>query len=164
LDRRADHLKESMALTEEGLRLAERIGDAASASVAAENLAWFALERGDLSAARAQALHSYEIGRVVGLGDGSWSYMLDLLAHTAAMQGRLARYARLHEAAMSYWGVSDHFSFMDDAEVARAEGMAALGRAQLGEEGWASACAEGRAMTMAQALTEALREARDEPE
>jgi hypothetical protein len=164
LDRRADHLKESMALTEEGLRLAERIGDAESAFLATGNQAFFALERGDLNAARAHALHGHEIGRAASLGDRSWSYMLDSLAHTAAIQGRMARFALLHEATMSYWGVSDHFTFMDAAEVARVEGLAALGRAQLGEEGWASACAEGRAMTMAQALTEALREARDEPE
>jgi predicted ATPase/class 3 adenylate cyclase len=163
-DQRADHQEKRMALTAEGLRLAERIGDAESAFVAAVNLAWILLERGDLNAARAQALHSHEIGQAAGMGDGAWPYMLDLLAHTAAVQGRMARFALLHEAEMSYWGVSDQFSFMDAAGVARVEGLAALGRAQLGEEGWASACAEGRAMTLAQALTEALREARDEPE
>ena len=161
---RSGRLEERRMATEEGLRLAERLGDTESAFTATQNLAWQALERSDLSAARAQALRGYEIGRTAGVGDGSWSYMLALLAYTAARQGRLARYARLHEAAMTYWGGAEQYSFMDAAEEARAEALTALSRAQLGEEGWANACAAGRAMSMAQATEEALREARDEPE
>ncbi|HEU5345438.1 MAG TPA: helix-turn-helix domain-containing protein [Ktedonobacterales bacterium] len=161
---RIDHMEERTSLTEEGLQLARQLGDAASAMIAAGNLAWHAIEREDLAEARTQALRSYEIGRTTEISVDSWSYFISMMAHIAARQGRLARFARLQEATLAYWGGANQFSFMDAAEVARTEALAALGRAELGEEGWASACAAGRAMTLAQAIEEALREARDEPE
>src|SRR5262249_1814585 len=82
---------------------------------------------------------------------------LEAFARLAAGQGQMARAARLFSAEAA-WRESIGASLSSQARSQDYDDALALGRAALDEETFAAAWAEGRILTMEQAVAEALGE------
>ncbi len=143
-------------LFEEGLAVARRIGDRASAYIALYNLAQVALSRGEHD--RATTLFKEGVTLSEQMGDrANVAYCLEGLATVAGARGEAERCARLigaaewlHEAV----GVPVYVYYEPDRSL-YGRTVAAV-RSQLGEEALAEARSEGRAMTFDQAVAYAL--------
>jgi hypothetical protein len=149
---------ESLAITEEGLRLARRLESAFSEMVGYETLAYLSTVDNDMERARSAITRALEIIYSFSY-DNVMELTLGTLAAMAAHEGRATRAARLGGAADAteeLHGLS-RGSISEVAPVDKAQ-------AALGTEGWAAAYAAGRALAREEALAEAWREARGEPE
>ncbi len=150
------------ACYEETLRLAWELRDRGTAVIALLNLGFVALHHGDLARATAHftesLILSQEIKEKYGIAD-----CLGGLAGAAGAQGQAERAARLSgamETAYLVYGQETGDTVrakMDPIDHAEYERAVAPARTQLGEEAWAAAYAEGRAMMLEQAIAEALR-------
>jgi tetratricopeptide (TPR) repeat protein len=149
---------------EEGLAVARRIGDRASAYIALYNLAQIALSRGDHD--RAAPLFEEAVTLSEQIGDRSnAAYCLEGLAVVAGAWGQAERSGRLigaaeglHEAV----GVPVYVYYEPHRPIYE-RAMAAV-RSRLGEEGFKEARAEGQAMTFQQAVEYALQREETSPE
>jgi predicted ATPase/class 3 adenylate cyclase/DNA-binding XRE family transcriptional regulator len=149
---------ESLAITEEGLRLARRLESAFSELAGCETLAYLSTLDDDIERARSaisralEIIYSFDYDNVMELTLGT-------LAAMAAHEGRATRAARLGGAADATEELHG-LSRGSTGELAPVQQT----QAALGAEAWAAAYAAGCALTHEEALAEAWREARGEPE
>jgi tetratricopeptide (TPR) repeat protein len=141
------------ALHEESLALARELGDRHSSVQSLINLAAVAERQGDHGRSTALLQEGLLLGREIGAGDEA-ADILERLAWVAVAQGRASRAAHLGGAAEALWeALSVPQAREDRADHHRA--MQAM-RAALGEEAFTAAWAEGRALSLEQAIALAL--------
>jgi tetratricopeptide (TPR) repeat protein len=120
-----------------------------------ENLGWAALLQG--SSEQAKALFAESLGLRRELGDKLTApNTLEALASAAAAQGEAERTARLYGVVEKLNEVMG--TPQDAGEDALTGSYLAAARSQLDEAAWQEAWAEGRAMTLEQAISYALEE------
>jgi tetratricopeptide (TPR) repeat protein len=120
-----------------------------------ENLGWAALLKG--SSEQAKALFAESLGLQRELGDKLTApNTLEALASAAAAQGEAERTARLYGVVEKLNEVMG--TPQDAGEDALSEPYFAAARSQLDEATWQEAWAEGRAMTLEEAIFYALEE------
>ncbi len=141
-------------LLDESLAIRRELGDRHGIALSLINLGNVAFGQGDLAAARALQEEGLAIRR--GLGDrGGIAYSLESMAALAVPVG-----APLHAARL--WGAAERLreaigSPIPPNERARYEGQVALARAAGADDtAFDAAWAEGRAMTLDQAIADAL--------
>jgi non-specific serine/threonine protein kinase len=147
-------LERAEAIYTESLALARELGDRDQVALSLNNLGDVAWKRGELS--RAEGLLRDALAVVWELGDPHRCAMvLESLAETAgARAGQGERAARLLGAATALRErLGAPLSGPDQAELAQA---VAAARAALGAEAWATAFAAGKALTLEEAIAEAL--------
>jgi len=152
---RDDHARARVFL-EEALTLAQELGDKGYIASSLMNLGEVALDQGDLQ--QAAALLEESVRSQQELGD-KW-YLYSSLMHLARVveaRGKSVCAARLVGAAegMREAAGINLGSFID---YPRFERFWAAARSRLGEEAWEEALAEGRAMTLEEAVSYALEE------
>ncbi len=152
-------LARAAAFTQENLVLARELDDKLLLNSTLETLGSIALDSGELERAKAYFIESIELAKQLGR-KGYAEYCLTLLARVAAAQGQSRQAARLYGAAER-----EHIAetLLNASEKAEYERNVAAVRAQLDEEAFATAWAEGRAQTVEQALAMLDRETRSEP-
>jgi predicted ATPase len=153
-------LERATACCEEGLAFARQMGSDFVAGAALPSLAEVARWRGDLASAELLGHEHVLVGRRLGAPDylarGLESLALTAAAATAGKGARAERAAHLLGAAAALREtVGAPLGPLFRVEMERA---AALARAALGKEAWARAFAAGRAMTLEEAIAEALDE------
>jgi non-specific serine/threonine protein kinase len=141
------------ALEEEGLELAQRVGKPYYEGFARFVLGHIALRRGELARAKAQAVAALQIERDQGVATRV-PHLLEELAIVAGREGQGERAARLLGAAAMIHDTRGATS--EPALRADIEPMVLQVRATLGEAGWAAAYAAGRALSVEEAIAEAL--------
>jgi tetratricopeptide (TPR) repeat protein len=138
---------------EEALALMRELGDRRGIALSLNNLGDVARDRGDYAAARALHEESLAIGRE--LGDRAIAWILESFAMLALREGatrnRAARLLGAAEALREAIGAP-----LSPGERPDHDRAVAAVRGELGEEAFAAARAEGRAMTLEQAITCAL--------
>jgi len=125
-------------------------------SDALNSLGWVALLRGDSERARALYAESIRAQREIGAKVTAPENLLGL-ACVAAARGETERAARLFgasEALPEAMGAP-----LEPGEIALQEPYLSAARSQLDERSWQEAWAEGRAMTLEDAISYALEEA-----
>jgi predicted ATPase/DNA-binding SARP family transcriptional activator/Tfp pilus assembly protein PilF len=147
-----DHASAS-ALYEEGLTLLRELGDQQGIANTVGSMGMAAQRQGDSRRARELYLESLALSQEIGdrLGIAS---CLEGLAWVAGACGQAARAARVFGAAASLREALG--APLPPADRADNERHVAAARDSLGEEPFAAAWAEGRAMSMAQAVADAL--------
>lgn len=159
-----DHQEAWIAMTYEGLNLARRLGDKNIETNAHQTLAELAAAAGDLNGVRIHAMNMLQTAVSIGY-DSSVAIALDALATVAGAKGRAEHAARMFGASGALFERTGQdqqtFGIFDPLSKGT---LLAQERTRFGNKRWSIAVAAGRALTMAQALEEALREARDEPE
>jgi predicted ATPase/class 3 adenylate cyclase/Tfp pilus assembly protein PilF len=152
---RQGDLERATAYLQEALALLRATGYSAAVAINLLNLGWVARQRGEH--AQAEALGREALALARELGDPRLcAELLEYLAATAgvAMQGeRAARLLGTAAAVRETLGAAQPAVERDDVERA-----VAAARATLGEERWAAAIAAGRALSLEQAIAEALDE------
>jgi predicted ATPase/class 3 adenylate cyclase len=144
----------AQALEVEGLELAQRIDLPYEEALARSGLALLALRGGDLVLAEEQAATALRVARDHDLTVLVWDF-LDELAIVADREGRRERAARLLGAATK---LREPAEGMPDLQL-RAEIEAMMRRrATQGESEWVAAFAEGQALSVEDAVAEALEE------
>jgi predicted ATPase/transcriptional regulator with XRE-family HTH domain len=150
-------LERADAALSEGLALFRQLGDRASIAVGMANLGTVARKRGGGTEAVAlgrEALALYrELGDQPQCAEG-----LEQLAKTLGAAGQGERAARLLGAAASLRGTLG--APLPAHERADIEQATAAARVTLGEEAWEAAFAAGRALSLEEAIAEALGEQR----
>jgi DNA-binding NarL/FixJ family response regulator len=146
------HASRAQPLFEESLALFRVIGERRNAAWALSRLARVATVQGDNGVAQTLYEESWAIFKESGDTRGQAS-CLQGLAGVAARQGEVVRAARLWGAAQSLHETSSpHDPFILPDERTDDEQSVAAARAQLGEQTFAAAWAEGRTMTPEQAI------------
>jgi len=147
---------ESRRFAEEALASYRRLGKGESHAVALEILGTCALAEGDLAAAGASFRDALRYIREVNI-QGATDELLERIAAVVARQGGWVRAARLAGAAAA---------LRDRVEARASPGLSELRerylghlRSALGDDGLAAAIAEGRALSVDEAVEEALNEA-----
>jgi adenylate cyclase len=137
------------AQLEQAVTLQREVGDRYHIANALNNLGNVARAQGDYTEAHALYEESLTINR--DLGDG-WAiaYLLEDIGGLAALQGQPGRALRLSGAAAALRETIN--APLPPAEQDKLERMLAPARQALGETATASAVAEGRAMSMEQAI------------
>ena len=142
-------------LQEESLALRKELGDRLGIAFSLNDLAIVAIRQGDAAAALPLLKESLALSQELGNREGIIS-SLEVFAGIYQAQGQEAQAARL-------WGAADtfreemHFSLPPNERNER-DPQLVLARDRLGEERFATAWAEGRTMTLEQAVEEALAE------
>ena len=139
------------ALIQESLILARELGNMSRISVAVLVLGYIALSQGDLSQAMARFTKGYSIGQEIG-DKQHIAWALIGLADVAAAAGQPQRAARLFATAEASFDQPIVNFGLNPIERAAYEKAVAAARAQLGEQAFAAAWAEGRMMTPEQAF------------
>jgi tetratricopeptide (TPR) repeat protein len=140
---------------QEALVLARAAGDKGSIASILHNQAFLVLHRGDSAGAEALLAESLTLGHEIGQWDQiAWN--LAALGGVAAAQGHAVRAARLLGAANAWFERIKRV--LQAPERAEHDGYVAAARAQLGEEAFAAAWAEGYGMSLEQAHAYALGE------
>lgn len=141
------------AFSEEALAIFRELGVTNSMGMAQHNLGHIALRQGD--AARAGALFA-ESMRSDPVGADPWGAAMVLagLAGVASMQARPERAARLFAATGAL--LESIGELMDPVNRAEYERNLAIARAQLDQETWEQAWAEGRVLTLEEAVAYGL--------
>jgi len=155
---RCDH-ERALALHEESLALARKAGDGFALAVSMAMGAFASLGRGDNQRARAlceEGLAFSQQPRVMNVT----AFQLHASAALASSQGRPARSARL-------WGASESLREITGAILSPAElhvygSYIDAARAGLDEAAWEEAWAEGKAMTLEEAVGYVLAEGEEE--
>jgi predicted ATPase/transcriptional regulator with XRE-family HTH domain len=138
---------------DEALALAQKAGDRAGIASARHKQSYLALHRGDHARAEALLLESLALSRDIELTDQiAWD--LAGLGGVAAAQGRPERAVRLLAAAAAWFDSVGHV--LDPTERDEHDRYIAAARAQLNEETFNAAWAEGRTLTLDQAVAEVL--------
>jgi predicted ATPase/class 3 adenylate cyclase/transcriptional regulator with XRE-family HTH domain len=158
LTARQGDLERAAAVFAESLALNRQVGDRGGVAVCLNNLGWVARLRGAL--AEAEALHREALALSQELGDARrCAAGLEHLANCAGAAGQEERAARLLGAGAA---VRETLGApQPPEEQADTEAAVAPARAALGEEAWTAAFAAGRALTLEQAIAEALDEGRE---
>jgi predicted ATPase/class 3 adenylate cyclase/DNA-binding XRE family transcriptional regulator/catechol 2,3-dioxygenase-like lactoylglutathione lyase family enzyme len=150
---RQGDLERAKAFYTEGLTLARELGDRDQMALSLNNLGDVAWKQGELS--QAEGLMRESLMAYRELGDPRrCALVLESLAETAGAAGQGERAAHLLGAATALrerLGTPLTASSQADVEQAVAEARAALG-----EEAWAAAFAAGKALSLEQAIAEAL--------
>jgi predicted ATPase/class 3 adenylate cyclase len=136
-------------LVEESLELRRQIGNKWGVGVSLGTLGWIALRKGDWNRAGARLGESLAVRREIGDQSGS-AWCLERLAELAMARGQAEKAVRVFGAATAQR--ESIGSVMDPVDQPESERQLAALRAQLGEERFAAAWAEGRALTMDQAI------------
>jgi tetratricopeptide (TPR) repeat protein len=148
--------RRAVALATETVEVAQRVGKQLYESPAHTVLAFAALQRGDLAQAEEHALRALR----VACDQGLTSYVhnsVERVALVAGRKGQALKSARLLGAVTAREQAMGTVNYPD--WQAAIETMVAPARAMLGEEQWAAAFAAGRALTLEEAVAEALEEA-----
>jgi predicted ATPase/Tfp pilus assembly protein PilF len=136
-------------LYDEAFAMSRQAGTPDGVSTVLDNLGAVACEEGDLRKARACYREALAIAQALG-NRNEIAYSLDGLAAVAARQGAWARSARLAGAAQ---GLRDAIGYeLEPIDRAFRERYVAEVREQLGEAALEAALAEGRALTLEQAI------------
>lgn len=145
-------------LYEESLALCRESGDRLGAIHVSYNLGSVALARGDAAGAAPYFRASLRLCRELG-DQGLAGKCLLALASVAAATEQPARAARLYGAARVLYEATG----LDEDRIGRAHARQCLttARAALGEAAFAAAQAQGRALSLEEALAEALHDAED---
>jgi predicted ATPase/DNA-binding NarL/FixJ family response regulator len=151
---RGDHGR-AKRLAERGLALSREVGERQAISAALYTLATLAQAERDHERARDLFEEGLSVSAELG-NEADVAHCLEGLASVAAEGGRIARAARL-------WGAEEAllekieaavYTYVPDRSVHRSQVAAA--RSQLEEEAFAAAWAEGRAMSLEEAIEYAL--------
>jgi tetratricopeptide (TPR) repeat protein len=142
-------------LYEESLALLRRVGDRLFVAIALDDLGQVAQDQRRYDQARSIHAESLELCRELG-SQRSIALCLEKLAGVAGAQGQPERAARLLGAAEALRQASQ--APMGAPDRADYEHFVAAARAGLDEASFAAAWAQGRAMTLEQAVTYALEE------
>ncbi len=140
-------------LIEESLALRRQIGHEWGVGVSLGTLGWIALREGDWTRAMAQLGESLEVRREIGDKSGS-AWCLERLAEMAEAQGQAVKAVRVLGAATALRAAIG--SVIDPVDQPESASKQSALRAQLGEEKFAAAWAEGCALTMERAIEYAL--------
>jgi predicted ATPase/DNA-binding CsgD family transcriptional regulator len=144
------------ALNEEAVEICREHGYKGHLNYALDNLGWAALLEGDYERARTP----YEESLVVSkeLGDRLVaSASLEGMACISAAQGGALRAGRLFGAAEALHEAVGAVAYqLNPEEVSWREPYVAAARSQLGEHSWEEALAQGRAMSLEEAIEYAL--------
>jgi len=140
-------------LYQESLALRQEQGDKGNIAASLHNLGIVAREQGDYQQAEALFKESLILFRVVGY---RWGIVAGLAewAELANAKGQVKRAVRLFGATDSLYEVIG--AHAEPAARVRYERAMAAARVQLGETAFAAPWAEGRAMTLEQAIAYAL--------
>jgi predicted ATPase/serine/threonine protein kinase/Tfp pilus assembly protein PilF len=140
-------------LYEQAIVPARRSGSNEALIAVLSNLGTIACEDGDLRAARTYYSDALELAQTIG-GKNFLAFTMDGLGTVAARQGAWTRAGRLAGAAEALRdAIGSHVEPADQAFCAR---YVAEVRQAVGAEGLAAALAEGRSMTLDQAIAYAL--------
>jgi predicted ATPase/DNA-binding SARP family transcriptional activator len=140
---------QASALCSESLTLQRKLGDTRGMAISLNNLAYAALYEGRFREALAPLQESLTLAHELGDRDGI-AYRLEGLSVVAAAQGDASRAARLLGGAdVLFEGIE---ADLDPAERDLHERTLTEVRDRLGEEAFASAWAEGRAMGLSEAV------------
>jgi predicted ATPase/class 3 adenylate cyclase len=150
---RQGDLERAAAFSEEALMLFRPMGYPASVAVLLLNLSWVARQRGEYARAEALGREGLALAREVG-DPRQCAEQLERLASTAGVTGEGARAARLLGAAIAVRETLGAPQPPD--ERVDVEQAVAAARVALGEERWEAAIAAGRALSLEQAIAEAL--------
>lgn len=142
-------------LLEESLEVREQIGDKRGVGVSLGTLGWLAMLQQDWSKAKARVEASLEVRKEIG-DKGGIAWCLETLAELAEARGQLAQAARVFGAAAALRVAIG--SFIDPVDQPEYERRLTALRVTLGEEPFAVALEEGRALTLQQAIALALDE------
>jgi predicted ATPase/class 3 adenylate cyclase len=146
-------LERAAAWTQEALTLFLQASNRRGSAICLANLGQVARRRGELAQAEALGREALELFRELG-DPRRCTEGLEVMASTAGVAGHGVRAARLLGAAMAQReALEAPQPANEQADVAQA---VATARAALGEEAWAAAFAAGRALTLEEALAEAL--------
>ncbi len=141
------------SMLEESLALLRETGDSVEIARAKLTLGHIARVEGDYAQARGQFIESLNIARYIGTQWGIF-LLLNAVGYLAAAERQFERAARLLGAA-DHLGESIGASLFQ-TDRADHETSVAAARAALGERAFAAAWAQGRAMTMDEAIAYAL--------
>jgi len=140
-------------LVGESLELRRQLGNKWGVGVSLGTLGWVAAREGDWTSAVARLGESLEVRREIGdMGGTAWC--LERLAELALAQEQAQKAVRLLGAAAALRASIG--SVIDLADQPAYESRRGALRAELGDEQYAAAWDEGRAMTLEQAVAEAL--------
>jgi len=153
------NLARAAMLTKENLLLARELDDKYLLNSTLETLGVITLDQGHLAQAKTYFIESIALAKSLGR-TGYLSYCLSLLARVAAAQGQFQHAARLYGAAET-GGEMD--TILNESERAEYQRNVAVVHAQLGEVAFATAWAEGQALTVEQSLATLEDETRSEP-
>lgn len=145
----------AVALAEETVELAQRVGKPYYEVRAHSILAYSALLHSDPVQAEEQALRALRLARDQGLTDEVLS-SVESVGLIGGQAGHAVKSARLLGAVASLREAAGIVEFPN--WQAAVETLVALARAELGEEPWAVAFAAGRVLTLAEVVAEALEE------
>ena len=141
-------LVQATALAEEGLLLTRELDDKALITLPLETLGSIVLSQGDLERAIACFTEGLSVSQELG-NQAFIAWHLMGLARVAVAQAQLKRAARLLGAAEIRYDVNKELNPNQREDYER---MKSSVRAQLGEQAFAAAWAEGRTMTLEQIL------------
>jgi predicted ATPase/DNA-binding SARP family transcriptional activator/DNA-binding CsgD family transcriptional regulator len=148
-------LARAQTLFEESLQMARKQGDKTGAAISLLNLGTLAVEQDEPARAQALLLDALQVLRQLGDNDGV-AECLDSLAAAAGKRyegNRAARLLGAAEAARETLGTTIH-----PVERNMYEGFVNLSRCDLDEDAWSVAWAEGRAMSLEEAIEYAMSE------
>jgi len=148
---------QAQAFCEEGLALATTVGERGAMINILATLGRLNLKQGNYAAARARYLQCLPLARELGM---KWftTTCLHALGEVAAAEGKPAWAARIWGAAEAVYEVTSPVSMIASANYQRAF---ATVHAQLGEQRFAAAWAQGRGMTVEQVRAADSRAARE---
>jgi non-specific serine/threonine protein kinase len=153
-----------IALCEESLAVSrdsdDDPGNAASAYV---HLAYVAIHRNDLERAAAFARQGLAL-HIESMSRWTTGWCLVVLAHVAVLSGRAARAARLLGAASPLMGPNLSFHLTVPGARREYERCVDAVRSDLGPTSYAAAFAKGQALTLEQAVAEAMLEDGSRPD
>ena len=142
-------------LAEQGLKLAQEVGVAEGICVACHAGVMVAQAEGDYERAKELLQEGLELAAEAG-NETNVAYCLQGLAASAASESRQARAARLWGAAEALLEKIEAAAYIYAPDRSVYEYQVSAARAQLDEEAWEAAWAEGRAMSPEEAIEYAL--------
>jgi tetratricopeptide (TPR) repeat protein len=141
-------------LVEQSLELRRQLGNKWGVGVSLGTLGWIALREGDWNRAVVRLGESLEVRQAIG-DKGGCAWCLERLAEVALAQGQSEKAVRLFGGAAA---LRDSIgSVVDPADRPEYEERLASLRAQFGEERFEAMWAEGRTLTLDQAVAYALK-------
>jgi predicted ATPase/DNA-binding XRE family transcriptional regulator len=151
---RGDSLR-TQQLAEQALSLAQAIGDRQGISIALHTLTMVAQSEQDHKRATRLFTEGLILANQVG-DESNIAYCLAGLALIAAAEGKYDRAAQLWGAAEALFEIIEATPYPHATDRSIQQNQMIVVRERLGEAAFASAWAKGRALTVAQAIAEAL--------
>jgi tetratricopeptide (TPR) repeat protein len=144
----------ALALAEETLEMAQREGKQFYEAYARRVLAFGALQRGNVAEAEAQVVRALRLARDQGLTGEVMRYCVETAALVTGRKGQAETCARLLGAATALQEAQGLVAYPQWR--AAVEAMVAPAREALGKAQWAAAFAAGQALSLEEAIAEAL--------